>query len=619
MTGKLILATIIISMMAIRLTAAEYYVDSENGDDDASGKTPKVAWKSLARVNRAGFLPGDIVRFKRGSSWRGQLWPKSGESGAPIVYTSYGDGEKKPSLMGSVPLDKESDWIDDGNRIWSTKPDTVRLGKELPEFANLKWGRHQEGGASVGMENIPSQQGPDSRSIYRFHCKKSGEQPNHIQLIVSGFPVEADKRYMLRFRAKSTKPFTIPEIKFSEPGTPWDRLGAVVQKPGEIGSDWTDCEIQFRCDIAHEKARLTLSLGGALPPESEMMFHIVGLFEATLETNGIRADVGNIILDGNKAAFKKWTRDALKNPDDFWFDLKTNRVYYLSDENPAKKYKSIEAALHRHIVIHSMRRHVVFDDLDIRYGAAHGFFGSKLKHCVYRNLDISWIGGADQYQEGAAGRRVRFGNGIEFWGDVEDCVVENCRIWEIYDAALTNQGKGRNYDQRNVTYRNNTIWNCEYSFEYWNREPGSRTENVLFEGNICVDAGFGWGHVQRPNKNGRHVMIFRNQAKTKDLIIRNNIFCRSRQSSIRIDSDFRDGLTMEHNTYWEKPGHEVFRWLIKNTYNTGQFTKYQEEVGLDKTSKLEKPDLGRYASLPPEKQNEAVRSDSSSKCIQNEK
>jgi hypothetical protein len=277
--------------------------------------------------------------------------------------------------------------------------------------------------------------------------------------------------------------------------------------------------------------------------------------------------------------------------------METNRVYYRSDSNPATKYESIEAALHQHVVDHFARRYVIFDGLDIRYGAAHGFGGTKAENIIYRNLDISWIGGADQYRQGGAGRRVRFGNGIEFWSDASDCLVENCRLWEIYDAALTNQGSGVNVE-RNIIYRNNTIWNCEYSFEYWNRGPESRTENIVFENNVCVDAGYGWGYVQRPDKNGRHIMIYNNEAKTENMVLRNNIFCNAKDSLIRIDSDFRDALTMENNVYWQPTGKDVMFWLTKTRYKAEQFGDYQKELGLDRTSTFGLPDLSRFPALP---------------------
>ncbi|NMA46589.1 MAG: hypothetical protein GX945_08510, partial [Lentisphaerae bacterium] len=119
-----------------------------------------------------------------------------------------------------------------------------------------------------------------------------------------------------------------------------------------------------------------------------------------------------------------------------------------------------------------------------------------------RGCDIYYIGGAHQFTR-PDGKPVRFGNGIEFWGNAKDNLVENCRLWEIYDAALTNQGR---YDTEvNITYRNNVIWNAEFSFEYWNRKL---TENITFVNNTCVDAGHGWAHAQRPDPNGAHLMFY---------------------------------------------------------------------------------------------------------------
>ncbi|GII96094.1 discoidin domain-containing protein [Sinosporangium siamense] len=68
-----------------------YYVDPA-GDDSAAGTSPATAWRTLAKVNATGFLPGDTVAFKAGGTWTGQLAPTaSGAAGAPITFTSYGD------------------------------------------------------------------------------------------------------------------------------------------------------------------------------------------------------------------------------------------------------------------------------------------------------------------------------------------------------------------------------------------------------------------------------------------------------------------------------------------------------------------------------------------------
>ena len=47
-----------------RATAAVYYIDSRSGDDARSGLAPAQAWKSLERVNRQVFEPGDQILFQ---------------------------------------------------------------------------------------------------------------------------------------------------------------------------------------------------------------------------------------------------------------------------------------------------------------------------------------------------------------------------------------------------------------------------------------------------------------------------------------------------------------------------------------------------------------------------
>ncbi|HTR68501.1 MAG TPA: right-handed parallel beta-helix repeat-containing protein, partial [Terriglobales bacterium] len=81
--------------------AANYYVDSKQGDDNGTGRTPGSAWKTLTRIDATTFSPGDHILLKSGSVFTGQLWPKgSGRDGAPIVIDQYG-GDAKPIINGS--------------------------------------------------------------------------------------------------------------------------------------------------------------------------------------------------------------------------------------------------------------------------------------------------------------------------------------------------------------------------------------------------------------------------------------------------------------------------------------------------------------------------------------
>ena len=411
-------------LASLPLSAQEtYYVDSENGDDAATGLRPEAAWRSLEQVNRAELRAGDTVRFRRGGVWRGQLRPRSGEPGRPVTYTAYGEGAK-PILQGSLSRGAAGDWAQAQDGLW---------------------------GAEAG---------------------------------------------------------------------------------------------------------------------------------------GI--DVGILILNHGEAyGVKKWKRADVAGALDYWYDAEGKRVWVRCDANPAEKYASVELALTRHIVNQGNRHDVVYDGLAVRYGAAHGFGGGMTKRLTIRNCDVYWMGGGFQHFR-ADGAPVRYGNGIEFWDGAEDHLVEGNRLWEIYDAALTNQGNAENSHQVNIVYRGNVIWNCEYSFEFWNRPAGVKSHNIIFEDNTCVNAGGAWSHAQRPDPNGAHLSFYHNPSDTQGFVIRNNIFCGTTEVCMRMENDWRSGLRMENNQYYTS-GKPVTRWLIKTYLNT--LEEHQQVTGLDATSTFAKPDF----------------------------
>ena len=70
-----------------------YYVSSE-GNDEAAGTSENTAWKTLGRVNREHFIPGDRILFRCGDEWENEtLFPQgSGSADEKIVLGSYGEG-----------------------------------------------------------------------------------------------------------------------------------------------------------------------------------------------------------------------------------------------------------------------------------------------------------------------------------------------------------------------------------------------------------------------------------------------------------------------------------------------------------------------------------------------
>lgn len=277
-------------------------------------------------------------------------------------------------------------------------------------------------------------------------------------------------------------------------------------------------------------------------------------------------ELGNVILNhGTRGcAFKVDKPEQLGRKDlRFCWVRDEQTVYMVSRKNPAKRFSSIELAEKQHIIDETDCHDIVYDGLWLRYGSAHGIGGSGVYNIVVRNCDISWIGGSTLYIDDG-GRGVRYGNGIEFWSVAHDILVENNRVWECWDAALTNQSNVDGVVQKNITWRGNEIWNSEYSYEYWQQGEGARTENIVFENNVCRDAGRGWGHRQRWNPNAAHLMFYDTTAETEGFFIRGNRFERSVNCGMRLFNAWYGAFTMEDN-HWDIPCHLLLRYHARPT------------------------------------------------------
>ena len=78
---------------------SNYYVDSVSGSDANPGTSPAQPWQNLSRLQDTRLAPGSVVHFKRDSVWTGSLLIQdSGQPDNPIVFTTYGSGER-PVLL----------------------------------------------------------------------------------------------------------------------------------------------------------------------------------------------------------------------------------------------------------------------------------------------------------------------------------------------------------------------------------------------------------------------------------------------------------------------------------------------------------------------------------------
>ena len=558
-----------------------FYVDSSDGDDHAPGTTPQEPWKSLDRVNSAELRPGDTVRFKRGSVWRGSLVPASGDESTPVTYTSYGEGPK-PLLLGSRPRQRPEDWVRVNDSTWATLPLEYSLGESVFDFHKAPWSHHQEAGAKVRRTQEEASQGP----VVRLECTSSGTSSNHVQVWGPGVPVGKGTLLQFTFRARCSKPLTMPSMSIRKGGSPWNAYATSPAGKEEIGPEWKEFKRIFRAGESAEAGKMHMSLGGLLPEGAVFEFQPLSLQLATTNVpDPLTVDVGNIIFDhGEKCGWKKWSKEDLTKPYDYFYDGSSQQVFLNCPANPATLHKSIELAMKGHVINQNGAHHVVYDGLAVMYGASHGFGGGSTHHLIIRNCDLGYIGGAHQFTH-ANGTPVRFGNAIEFWGAAHDNLVEGCRIWEVYDAALTNQGRGESSKQVNITYRNNLILNSEYSFEYWNNPETALTENIRFVNNTCINAGTVWSHTQRPNPNGSHLMFYSNTAKTSGIEIKDNVFFNHTEWGSRYSAGWKVLPDMDHNLWYSDQGVMVY-WFRERI---AEFADYQKATGLDQHSLFARP------------------------------
>ena len=205
------------------------------------------------------------------------------------------------------------------------------------------------------------------------------------------------------------------------------------------------------------------------------------------------SDVGIIVFDhGKGVGDKKFKMEDLKKDYDFFFSA--GKVYLYMSREPSAKFSSIEVGRNSHLIqIPSGSSDVTIDNLTLKYTGAHGIsIIGDAKNITVTNCEIGWIGGS--IQSGT----TRLGNGVELWNGGENIRVENCWLYQIYDSALSHQGRGK-FVVKDLTFADNLVEYTSYgAIEYW-APDASQNEliNVTYSGNILRFSGYGWGELGR--------------------------------------------------------------------------------------------------------------------------
>lgn len=295
----------------------------------------------------------------------------------------------------------------------------------------------------------------------------------------------------------------------------------------------------------------------------------------------IDKDAGNIIFDGEKTGIKIAAKingyegkvDELKNDLEFYHG-DDEYVYLYSVENPAKRFKSIEIATRIYGI--ELTDGVTIDSLKVLYAGSHGIGASDADNITVKNCEVGFCGGSLQYEG------VRFGNGVQFWSSGNNITVENCHVYEIYDAGLTFQASEGGIF-KNITFKNNLVEKCTYSIEYFTHGDGY-FENILIDNNYLKNAGYGWG-VQRPDPvHTSHINSwYSHDNKAYNFVISNNILQCCPYALFNVGSLAGTPPTFIGNTY--RQPHSGYMFSNHSNFYTEKAFDLMAEM--DPTGKME--------------------------------
>ena len=136
LTRVVLLLTMMWSMACSTNSLSKKYYVSTDGSDENTGLKETAAWRTLERVNREIFQPGDAILFEAGGVWKGQLRPLgSGERDNRIILSSYGKGNRPVIHIGEgagagITLIGQSWWEIRGIEITSGAPPQPGVRRE---------------------------------------------------------------------------------------------------------------------------------------------------------------------------------------------------------------------------------------------------------------------------------------------------------------------------------------------------------------------------------------------------------------------------------------------------------------------------------------------------------
>lgn len=248
----------------------------------------------------------------------------------------------------------------------------------------------------------------------------------------------------------------------------------------------------------------------------------------------------------------------------------TGKIYLRCDDgNPGELYDDIEFNTKGNII--SMANGATFDNLCIMFGGSHGIGGGTTNNITVKNCVLGWIGGSIQHYQ-SSGVVTRFGNGVEIYGGCDGYTIENCYVYQNYDAGITHQYGSANVEihMDNIVYRGNLIEDCVYNIEYFlgtsDKNFPHDGKNILIEDNILRRAGYGFGSTRPDGGAQAHIKSWDSGNAFTNYVIRNNIFDRSTWRLLHLSATYKAYMPkMEGNTYIQGYGNYFVQYGISGS------------------------------------------------------
>lgn len=289
------------------------------------------------------------------------------------------------------------------------------------------------------------------------------------------------------------------------------------------------------------------------------------------------SDVGTIVFNHGEGFAKKKMNNAFECDEDyeFYYDSEGGVIYlYCSKGKPSDVFYDIEFLYNKAIFyIKNNSEDVKVENICFKYTGGHAVsVGMPVKNISIKNCEIGWVGGSI-----FRNRSERYGNGIQFYGQTNNAVVDHCWVYQCYDAGLTHQYSSNTVKMNveNISYTKNLVECCAYSFEYfwgWKVDGNPATDPAVYMKDIKVEdsifrfAGYGICTSRPDTANIGHIVSWKTCSNTsKNFCFRNNIFDTSTMNMFNVFTDDKQTPVFSGNTYIQKAGGKLGNCFTERT------------------------------------------------------